>query len=101
MKHCGGGLKFTFDTDVGDLDLLGEVRGVGTYKECLENAMPIDLFGHSFQVLSLEKRIAAKRTAGRTKDLLAPPELEAILEYEKASAANLSGATRTDNETES
>src|SRR2546428_775148 len=66
------GLKFQFDTGVGDLDLRGEVRGVGTYKECLENAMPIDLFGHSFQVLSLEKLIAAKRTAGRTKESTGP-----------------------------
>ena len=95
------GLNFTFETDIGDLDLLGEVRGVGRYEECLENAVTIDLFGHSFQVLSLEKLIAAKRTAGRTKDLLVLPELEAILEYEKASEANPSRANRSDDETES
>jgi len=82
------GLNFTFETDIGDLDLLGEVRGVGTYSECLENSILINLFGHRFQVLSLEKLITAKRTAGRTKDLLALPELEAILEYEKARDAD-------------
>src|SRR6185369_7721462 len=41
------GLNFTFATDIGDLDLLGEVRGIG---------------------------------AGRPKDLVALPELEAIQE---------------------
>src|SRR5437660_11581761 len=65
------GLNFTFETDVGDLDLLGEVRGVGGYTECLESSVEIDMFGHPFHVLSLEKLVAAKRTAGRTKDLLA------------------------------
>jgi hypothetical protein len=76
------GLNFTFDTDVGPLDLLGEVRGVGAYAECLEGSIETPLFGHTFKVLSLEKLILSKRTAGRVKDLLVVPELEAILEYE-------------------
>jgi hypothetical protein len=77
------GLNFTFATEIGDIDLLGEVRGVGLYPDCLENSEPLEMFGHSFRVLSLEKLIAAKHAAGRTKDLLALPELEAILEYRK------------------
>jgi hypothetical protein len=35
-------------------------------------------------VLPLPKLIAAKRAAGRTKDLLAIPELEAIYEFQKS-----------------
>ena len=58
------------------------------------------MFGHAFHVLSLEKLVAAKRTAGRTKDLLALPELEAILEYEKTNDGNLTKANHTDAETE-
>lgn len=27
------GLNFTFTTDIGDLDLLGEVRGIGNYED--------------------------------------------------------------------
>ena len=30
--------NFTFTTDIGDIDLLGEVRGVGGYEEALEGA---------------------------------------------------------------
>ena len=78
------GLNFTFETDIGDLDILGEVRGVGRYAECLENSAQIEVFEHRFHVLSLEKLIDSKRAAGRTKDLLVLPELEAILEYERA-----------------
>jgi predicted nucleotidyltransferase len=43
----------------------------------------VEMFGHPFRVIALEKLIAAKRAAGRTKDLLALPELEAILEYRR------------------
>ncbi len=78
------GLNFTFDTDVGKLDLLGEVRGVGLYADCLDNADQAEIFGYCHYVLSLEKLIDAKRAAGRSKDLIALPELEAILEHRKA-----------------
>lgn len=77
------GLNFTFETDVGDIDLLGEVNGVGTYADCLENSEEVELFGSPFRVISLGKLIDAKRAAGRMKDLMALPELEAIFEYRK------------------
>ena len=74
------GLNFTFITDVGDLDLLGEVRGIGSYDEAIEGASSFQVLGHEFKVISLEKLILAKRTAGRAKDLIAVAELEAILD---------------------
>lgn len=76
------GLNFTFDTDNGSIDLLGEVRGVGGYTECLQNSTEMELFGYPFRVISLKDLIASKRAAGRKKDLVVLPELEAILEYE-------------------
>ena len=80
LKH---GLNFTFDTDIGKIDILGEVQGVGWYSDCFQHSDNIEIFGHQLRVLSLEKLIAAKRFAGRTKDLLALPELEALLEHER------------------
>ncbi len=78
------GLNFTFKTDIGDVDLLGELMGVGDYAEASENSDVMELFGFQFQVLSLPKLFISKRAAGRPKDLLAIPELEAILEVNKA-----------------
>jgi predicted nucleotidyltransferase len=78
------GLNFTSQTEIGDLDLLGEVRGVGSYDDCLRNSATIEMFGHAFSLLSLKKLIDAKRAAGRSKDLMALPELEALLEHERA-----------------
>ena len=74
------GLNFTFLTDIGALDLLGEVSGVGGYREAHENSEIREFFGNDFPVLSLPKLIAAKRAAGRAKDLNTLPELEAICE---------------------
>lgn len=75
-----GGLNFTLTTDVGELDLLGEVAGLGDYAATLAASKPVELFGMSFDVLTLEALIASKRAAGRPKDLLLLPELEALRE---------------------
>jgi hypothetical protein len=77
------GLNFTFSTDVGDLDLLGEVRGLGHYDDVLAGSLTIELFGYRFSVIDIGKLIIAKRSAGRQKDLLALPELEAIQEAQQ------------------
>lgn len=74
------GLNFTLTTDIGDLDLLGEVTGIGDYTAALAASMPVELFGHDFDVLTLKALITSKRATGRPKDLLVLPELEALRE---------------------
>ena len=41
------------------------------------------LFGYHFAVIEIGKLILAKRAAGRPKDLIALPELEAIQEAQE------------------
>ena len=53
---------------------------MGGYEEALEGATRSVLFGNEYLILALEKLISAKRAAGRPKDLVAIPELEAICE---------------------
>ncbi|MBI3359516.1 MAG: nucleotidyltransferase [Chloroflexi bacterium] len=77
------GLNFTLDTDIGALDLLGEVLPLGEFPQVAEHSEEAELFGHRVRVLSLEGLIRAKRAAGRNKDLLVVPELEALLEMKK------------------
>lgn len=72
------GLNFTLTTDVGDLDLLGEVTGGGGYEELLPHSLPIRVFGVECRCLTLERLIEVKRAAGRPKDFEAIAELEAI-----------------------
>lgn len=70
------GLNFTLSTDAGDLDLLGEVAGVGGFAELAPDAQVVELFGRPVRVAGLDDLEAAKRAAGRIKDLA---DLEIIL----------------------
>jgi hypothetical protein len=72
--------NFTFQTDIGDIDLLGEVAGVGNYEAVENESVIMELFDFDVKVLSLNGLIKAKRAAGRPKDLLVLPELEALKE---------------------
>jgi hypothetical protein len=71
-----GGANFTLETTVGDL--LGEVSGFASYRELKSAAEEQELYGRRTWVLSLDGLIRAKRAAGRPKDLLLLPELEAL-----------------------
>ncbi|MBI5052391.1 MAG: nucleotidyltransferase [Chloroflexi bacterium] len=77
------GLNFTLDTDYGALDLLGEVEPLGEFERVVQYSEVAELFGFNVRVLSLDGLIRAKRKAGRKKDLLVLPELEALLEMQK------------------
>jgi hypothetical protein len=80
-----GGTNFTFSTDLGDIDLLGEVAGVGSYEDALAASVVVPLYGIECLVLNLDALIDSKRAAARTKDQLALPELEALREVLKQS----------------
>lgn len=73
------GLNFTLTTTLGDIDLLGEITGGGSYEDLLTSSSSIWIFGIECPCLELEPLIQVKRAAGRPKDLDAIAELEAIL----------------------
>ena len=72
------GLNFTLTTDLADLDLLGEVLGLGGYDAVYTDSEEIEISGLRYSVITLEGLIRAKRAAGRPKDLRALYELEAL-----------------------
>jgi hypothetical protein len=71
------GLNFTLETTLGNIDVLGEIAGGGTYDDLLPSSIELDLFGICCRCLQL---IRAKRAAGRPRDFDAIAELEAIEE---------------------
>ena len=77
------GLNFTLTTDLGDVDLLGEVAGLGGYGEVISFSEELEIYGICCKVLTLEGLIKNKRIVGRAKDLRLLPELEALLELQK------------------
>ena len=78
------GLNFTLTTGLGDLDILGEVTGLGAYADVLAFSEEMEVFGMRCKVLSLEGLIKNKQTVRRAKDLMLLPELEALLEIRKS-----------------
>ncbi len=74
------GLNFTLTTDLGALDLLGEIVGGGGYEALLPFSLEIELFGSVVRCLGLEALLRAKRAAGRPQDLEVVAELEALHE---------------------
>jgi hypothetical protein len=72
------GLNFTLMTAVGDVDLLGEVTGIGPYEVVKAHAEEVELYAHRIWVLTLEGLIVSKQAAGRAKDLRLLPELQAL-----------------------
>ena len=79
------GLNFTLMTDVGDIDLLGEVSGLGFYEEVRKQAEEVELYTHRLWVLTIEGLIQSKQAAGRDKDLRLIPELKALQALRKQS----------------
>jgi hypothetical protein len=77
------GLNFTLTTDIGDVDLLGEITGGGGYDQLVAATVGIRVFGIECRCLTLDKLIEVKRAAGRPKDFEAIAELEAIREHRK------------------
>lgn len=78
VRTLRNGLNFPLVTDEGELDLLGEVTGVGGYSDLVLQALTTEAFGVTVRVMSLADLIRAKAAAGRPKDLLDLEALRAI-----------------------
>lgn len=74
------GTNFTLKTEIGDIDLLGEVSGIGSFAAVEKESISIMIYDCEVKILTLDGLIKAKRAAGRAKDLLVLPELEALRE---------------------
>ena len=72
------GLNFTLTTSAGDLDLLGEAAGGGTYDALLAHSELRELLGLECRFVNLETLIHLKRAAGRPKDIERIAELEML-----------------------
>jgi predicted nucleotidyltransferase len=72
------GTNFTFETTLGHIDMLGEVKGVGTYHDAVNDSVVVEVGGYNVNVLSIDGLIRAKTEAGREKDVPGLKELYAL-----------------------
>lgn len=74
------GTNFTFETSIGSIDMLGEVKGIGDYQAALSQSVTYEIFGRKINALTLDALILSKNAADRPKDHLVLPELYALRE---------------------
>jgi predicted nucleotidyltransferase len=82
-KTIRAGLNVTLATDLGDLDLLGEVSGLGFFEAVLGASESSVVSGVHCRILSLEGLLRTKVAAGRKKDLNAIEELKGLIDLKK------------------
>jgi hypothetical protein len=82
-KTIALGLNFTLTTDLGAVDLLGEIVGGGSFEALVPHSIEISVYSVRCLCLDLPALIRSKRAAGRPKDLEALAELEALLEEQQ------------------
>src|SRR6202008_614682 len=57
-------------TDLGPLDLLSTITGVGDFERVRAASIQVELFGKNIQVMAIEDLIKAKQALGREKGWL-------------------------------
>ena len=66
-------------TDLGVIDFLGEVSGIGFYADAINRSETVTLsLDLTCRMLDIDALIAAKRAAGRPKDIQAVHQLEVV-----------------------
>jgi hypothetical protein len=80
FRTLENGLNFTLTTDLGPIDLLGEIPGAHSYEALLHDSIQINESDLRFRCVTLERLIQLKNAAGRAKDLESLAELRAIFE---------------------
>lgn len=68
------------DTDMGQLDCLSSVMGVGNYEQVKESSCQISLPGGICRVLDIDALIESKKAMNRPRDIEAVLQLESIKE---------------------
>lgn len=80
-EELAGRLKNLYlHTDVGALDCLSEVKGIGNYEEVLSRSISHRTSYGEFRMLDLDALITAKEAMGRHRDIAAAKLLRAIKE---------------------
>lgn len=69
---------FHLITDLGPLDVIHHIEGVGGYHHVLEKSQEIEIYGGRCHLISIDDLIRSKKALGRHRDLVTAMELEAI-----------------------
>ena len=66
------------ETDLGILDVIGQVEAVGDFHDVMKNAIEIKIYGGHCRLISINDLIKSKKSLGRHRELVVVEELKAI-----------------------
>ena len=81
--NCHGLKNIYLDTDIGQLDCLGMILGVGDFQKVKKRSFLVNVDGYELRLLELDALISAKKAMNRPRDQEAVLQLEAIQSSEK------------------
>ncbi len=81
--NCGDYKNLYLDTDLGQLDCIGSLKGVGDFCEVVKVSQKIEVEGQLLDVLTIDALIEAKKALDRPHDKETIIQLEAIKKNEK------------------
>ncbi|MCK4564583.1 MAG: nucleotidyltransferase [Verrucomicrobia bacterium] len=88
-ENCGRLKNLYLDTDIGQLDCLGNILGLGDFHAVKQQGETIEVDGHPCRILRIEALITAKKAMGRPKDLQTIQQLEVIQKERQESSASV------------
>lgn len=77
-ENCASLMNLYLDTDIGQLDCLGEILGLGRFDKVKQQSESIEIDGHICHILTLDALICAKQAMGRPKDIETIRQLKVI-----------------------
>ena len=77
-QNCKDYKNLYLDTDLGQLDCIGYVKGVGDFEKCWQASRMVEAEHERFHVLTIEALIQAKKAMNRPRDKETVIQLEAI-----------------------
>ena len=81
-EQCAGLKNLYLKTDLGIVDCLGEVLGVGGFEDVLNHSVEVELPCGQCRIIDIETLIRAKEAMNRDHDRIAVKHLKAILKQQ-------------------
>jgi len=91
VAHAGEFKNLYLDTDIGPLDCLSVIQGIGGYEQVRQASVPIEVEGRRFRVLSMDALIQAKEAMNRPRDQEAVRQLKVLRQLRRESGERNEG----------
>jgi hypothetical protein len=90
-QTLANGANFTFDTEFGSFDVLGDVAGIKDYEDLRKASQLKRIAGVEVRVASIDDLISMKRAANRVKDQLMVMEYVELAELHRRKEKEVEG----------